>query len=58
MTTSTPIRLPAGWTSALPHDRCNYHRDRPALAVYVGTPMCNRCVDRIKPELAEELQAA
>lgn len=57
MTSTTLVDMPPGWAPALPQDRCNYHRDRPALARYVGTPMCSGCIARIKPDLAKALAA-
>lgn len=36
-----------GWARALPHERCNYHGHKPAVASYVGTPLCRICTERM-----------
>jgi hypothetical protein len=52
-TITAPRRAQAlGWTlSEAPRDaHCNFHRDRPAIFAYAGTPLCAECAERMTPD--------
>lgn len=34
------------WSRALPHERCNYHQQFPAVMTFAGTPLCQECTER------------
>ena len=46
-TTEALAREP-GFTPALPHERCNFHPNVPAVLSYVGTPLCEQCMRRLQ----------